>query len=162
MRYVTRRQMTAMVMRHAYNTWKLRERLSWLRGMTWAKCVAESWNTIGCAYKIGTADIWKNVKQVNYMLSDVIKEVRESIREAITDGYDWMDYEKDFARATINIRMRVVEVRGRMIDDVDVFITHDDERHSSPLLTRALSERLPRWQDVVKEMREEDEEYIYR
>lgn len=162
MRYVTRQQMTAMVMRHANTTWRLRNRLSWLRGMTWSKCVAESWKTIGCTYQIGTAEIWKDVKQVNYMLSDVIKEVKECIREAITDGYDWMDYEKDFAGATINVRMRVVEARGRMIDDVDVFITHDDKRHSSPLLTRALSERLPRWQDVVEEMREEDEEYIYR
>ena len=89
--------------------------------------------------------------------SEIIKkiatEVKAEMVDSISQGCDWMVFEQEINGVPVKVEIREVRLRnGYYIDDVDVFIEHDDTSHQSPLLEKAIREALPDWFNVKQEV----------
>ena len=87
----------------------------------------------------------------------LMKEIQDSLksemREAILDGWDWMDFEQCFGDATVHVKLYEVRLAyGKYILDEDIWIEHLNRRHESPLLEKAVKEILPDWFQIKMEV----------
>lgn len=92
------------------------------------------------------------MRKIDNIIQMVAAGVKQDIIDAVLDEYDWIDYEKDFGASTVNVRIREVRTLVGLVDDVEVFITHANEKHSSPRLERAITEALPSWFTIKNEV----------
>ena len=87
------------------------------------------------------------------IINQVASGVREEMTDSISQGCDWMTYEREVCGVPVKVEIREVRLRGGYyIDDVDVFVEHDDTSHQSPLLEKAIREALPNWFNVKAEV----------
>ena len=87
------------------------------------------------------------------LMKQIQESLTDAIREAILDGWDWLDHEQYFGDATLHVRIYEVRLAyGSYITDEDVWIEHKDRKHESPMLTKAIREIVPDWFNIKKEL----------
>lgn len=87
------------------------------------------------------------------IIKDAVNAMYLEMQDAMLLGYDYARYEQDYGKASVNIEVREVRLRnGFYTDDVDVWVSHDNTDHQSPLLEEAIRKALPNWWDVLKEV----------
>lgn len=88
----------------------------------------------------------------NEICNEVAKDVRSMINQALELGDDSVYYEKEYGDAFIGVDIRPVNLRnGFYMMVTDVFVSHCDTRHESPLLTEAVRKAIPDWDELEKE-----------
>ena len=93
------------------------------------------------------------MKKSENIIKKVASEVKAEMVDSISQGCDWMVFEQEINGVPVKVEIREVRLRnGYYIDDVDVFIEHDDTSHQSPLLEKAIREALPNWFNVKAEV----------
>lgn len=93
------------------------------------------------------------MKKSETIIKKVATEVKAEMMDSILQGCDWMVFEQEINGVPVKVEIREVRLKnGYYIDDVDVFIEHDDTSHQSPLLEKAIREALPNWFNVKAEV----------
>lgn len=93
------------------------------------------------------------MKKMQEIIKAVADGVLEAMKEAIRDGYDYMNYEKVYGDAAVYVDVREVRLRGGMyIDDMDVCVYHAESGHQSPRLEQAIRSAMPDWFKVKEEV----------
>lgn len=90
-------------------------------------------------------------------LQNIIRETTNGVLLKMQDtfelGDDRMHYEKEYGNAVVCVDIHEVRcVNGYCIDDVDVWVAHEDSKHDSPLLTEAIRQALPDWFTIKREV----------
>lgn len=90
-------------------------------------------------------------------LQNIIRETTNGVLLKMQDtfelGDDRMYYEKEYGNAVVCVEIHEVRcVNGYCIDDVDVWVAHEDSKHDSPLLTEAIRKALPDWWTIKREV----------
>lgn len=93
-------------------------------------------------------------------INDIIKKVASGVKDAMEDyisnGCDFMCWEVDVCSVPVKVEVREVRLsNGTYIDDVDVFVEHDDTSHQSPRLEAAIRKALPDWWAVKEDVERE-------
>ena len=90
------------------------------------------------------------------LIKEVANEVHGEMYSRINDGMCWMYWERFYGLARVCVEVtEVILNNGSVIDDVDVYVAHDDMTHESPLLEKAIRKALPNWFDVKREVERE-------
>ena len=86
------------------------------------------------------------------LISELVDDVRYEMLSSIECGFDYMNFEKDFGKATVCVEVREHRLQnGFYGDDMDVYITHEGNQQS-PRLEKAIRAALPNWWDVRREV----------
>lgn len=99
------------------------------------------------------------MKKVQEICSEIQKEIKEQMYDAIMMRDDRMYYEKEYGTAFIAVDIYTIPLTyGRYMTMTDVYVAHEDAKHESPLLTAAVKEVIPDWDKMKYDLRYELEE----
>lgn len=87
------------------------------------------------------------------LMNRIIDDVREQMRQCLMADMDFMYFEMDYGRATVQVDIHEVEGTPYEIADVQCYVLHDDgkERHS-PQVEAALIDMVPDWFEMKHKM----------
>ena len=85
------------------------------------------------------------------IMDKIVCDITQEMTDHLLSGMDRMCMEVVLGEAVVQVYVHEVPAACE-ITDVQVIVMHDDERHKSPLLEKAIIDAMPDWYDMKHNM----------